>query len=182
VLLERIGRALEAGPDVAVQHRQPGAPIREFLGNAQALAKLCAEQARPLFINGRLDVALALGAHLHLPAGGPLPAEVRPYLPARWISVAVHDLTEAAAAAGASFALVSPVQRPGSKPGDVRAPLGVRGFQALTSALSCPGYALGGVTPAFLRELRPAGAAVVSAVLHADDPLEACLECLQGLG
>ncbi len=81
-LLSALERALEAGPDVAVQHRHPEAPARTFLEEARVLAALCRTRGNPLFVNGRLDVALLVGAHLHLPAYGPTVAEVRPLLPA----------------------------------------------------------------------------------------------------
>ncbi|MFP2896649.1 thiamine phosphate synthase, partial [Corallococcus sp. 4LFB] len=127
-LLTALERALEAGPEVAVQHRHPEASGRVFLEEARLLAEVC--RGRALFVNGRLDVALLVGAHLHLPASGPSPRDVRPFLPeGRLVSVAVHDAREAEAAVGADLALVSPVFAPGSKPGDTRDTLGPRGFR-----------------------------------------------------
>ncbi|WP_223753800.1 thiamine phosphate synthase [Myxococcus sp. RHSTA-1-4] len=174
-LLGALARALEAGPEVAVQHRHPEATGRRFLEEARLLADLCRERGNPLFINGRLDVALLLGAHLHLPAQGAAPEDVRPHLPSgRLISAAVHDMEEARAASGADLALVSPVFAPGSKPGDTRAQLGPDGFQALAAALPCPALALGGITPERAGDVRgAAGFAVISAVLEAEDPAAA---------
>jgi thiamine-phosphate pyrophosphorylase len=174
-LLGALARALEAGPEVAVQHRHPEATGRRFLEEARLLAGLCRERGNPLFINGRLDVALLTGAHLHLPAHGPMPGDVRPHLPAgRLVSVAVHDVEEARAARGADLALVSPVYAPGSKPGDTRPQLGPQGFEALAAALPCPALALGGITPERAPTVRgAAGFAVISAVLEAEDPAAA---------
>lgn len=174
-LLGALSRALEAGPDVAVQHRHPEATGRRFLEEARLLAGLCRERGNPLFVNGRLDVALLVGAHLHLPAQGPTPEDARPHLPAgRLVSVAVHDVAEARAARGADLALVSPVFSPGSKPGDTRATLGARGFEALAATLPCPALALGGITPERAAAVRgAAGFAVISAVLEAEDPAAA---------
>jgi thiamine-phosphate pyrophosphorylase len=171
-LLAALERALEVGPEVAVQHRHPEAPARHFLEEARLLAGLCRERGNPLFINGRLDVALLVGAHLHLPAGGLTPEDVRPHLPSgRQVSVAVHDGEEARRARGADLALVSPVFPPGSKPGDTRPTLGPEGFRTLASALSCPALALGGLTPERASQLAgAAGFAVISAVLEAEDP------------
>jgi thiamine-phosphate pyrophosphorylase len=173
-LLEALERALEAGPGVAVQHRHPEASARVFLEEARLLAALCHTRGNPLFVNGRLDVALLVGAHLHLPARGLTVEDVRPYLPAgRWVSAAVHDADEARLAQGADLALVSPVYAPGSKPGDPRPPLGPAGFQALAAALPCPALALGGVTPERAAQLTGAwGFAVISAVLEAEGPAE----------
>jgi thiamine-phosphate pyrophosphorylase len=171
-LLTALERALEAGPEVAVQHRHPEASARAFLEEARLLAALCHARGNPLFVNGRLDVALLVGAHLHLPARGLTVEDVRPHLPAgRQVSVAVHDAEEARLARGADLALVSPVYAPGSKPGDTRPPLGPEGFQALAASLPCPTLALGGVTPERAAGLPGAhGFAVISAVLEAEEP------------
>ena len=183
-LLARLERALSAGPEVAVQHRHPEAPTRRFLEEARALHALCARRGNPLFINGRLDVALLLGAHLHLPSEGLLPAEARPFLkPGTWLSLAVHGEADAEAARGADFALVSPVFPPGSKPSDIRPTLGVEGFFALAQRLPCPAYALGGVDAERAAQLRgAAGAAAITPVLNAADPERAAREILAALG
>jgi thiamine-phosphate pyrophosphorylase len=171
-LLAALERALEVGSEVAVQHRHPDAPVRLFLEEARVLAEMCRARGTPLFINGRLDVALLVGAHLHLPAGGLTPEDVRPQLPeGRWVSVAVHDEAEARAARGADLALVSPVFSPGSKPNDTRPPLGPEGFQRLAALLPCPALALGGMTAERAARLPGAhGFAVISGVLEAPEP------------
>ncbi|PTL77289.1 thiamine phosphate synthase [Vitiosangium sp. GDMCC 1.1324] len=171
-LLAALERALEVGPEVAVQHRHPEATARQFLEEARLLAGLCRARGNALFVNGRLDVALLVGAHLHLPAGGLSAGDVRPHLPeGRQVSVAVHDEREARQALGADLALVSPVFPPGSKPDDTRPTLGPEGFRRLASALPCPALALGGITPERASLLAgAAGFAVISGVLEAEDP------------
>lgn len=171
VLLAKLDAALSAGPKVAVQHRHPEAPTRAFLDEARELKALCDRHGSMLFINGRLDVALLLGAHLHVPADGLLPQDARSVLPAgRLISIAVHSVQEAGAARRADLALVSPVFRPLSKV-DYRVPLGPGGFAALASVLPCPAFALGGVTPGNARLVpSAAGFAAIGAVLHSEDP------------
>lgn len=178
-LLERIAAALTAGPGIAVQHRHPDQTDRAFYEEGLALAEVCARHRAPLFVNGRIDLALALGAHLHLPSRALRVADARPHLNARWISVAVHDAAEAQAAEGADLALVSPVFSPGSKPLDTRPFLGAEGLRDLTARLGCPAFALGGLTPERARDLAPlAGVAVISAVLRAPTPARAALEFL----
>ena len=179
--------ALEAvaalGPDVCIQHRDPGAPVRDFLERARWLASLTAHSGAQLAINGRLDVALLVDAHLHLPVDGPRAREVRPFLPAgRWITAAVHSEAELAEAAGSDAILLSPVFSPGSKPGDTRAPLGPGGFERLLRrAMPLPCYALGGMTPERLQSLaRCQGAAVQSHVLGAPDPASVARAFLSG--
>lgn len=172
----RVARALEAGPGVAVQHRHPGVGDRQFFDEATRLAEVCRAAGAPLFISRRLDVALAVGAHLHLPAYALRVADVRPHLPeGRLVSVAVHDDAEARAAASADLALVSPVFAPGSKPTDTRPTLGPDGLRRLAESLPCPAFALGGIDAARARQLSgTAGFAVVSSVLAAADPRDAC--------
>ncbi len=182
-LLAAVEQALEAGPEVAVQHRHPEAPARLFLEEARLLAELCRARGRALFVNGRLDVALLVGAHLHLPAHGLTPEDVRPHLPPeKLVSVAVHDTHQAQAARGADLALVSPVFSPGSKPGDTRPTLGPEGFRTLAALLPCPALALGGLTPERAALLEgAAGFAVISAVLEAENPTEAARAFAPGL-
>lgn len=169
LMFHRLESALGSGPAVAVQHRNPGITARLYFEQGQRLKALCDRYDAPLFASARLDVALALGCHLHLPSWALTAADVRGRMSGRWVSVAVHDAEEAARAEGADLALVSPVF---AKPGST--PLGVPGFASLAAALPCPAYALGGVTPALLAELpATAGAAVISAVLHAEDPAAA---------
>ncbi len=151
---------------VAVQHRNPGVTARVYFEQAVRLKAQCDALGAELFVSGRLDVALALGTHLHLPARAVLPADVKLD---GWVSVAVHDEAEAGRAQGADLALLSPVFETGSKPDAT--PLGPEGFARLAKLTPCPAYALGGLTPDRLALLpSAAGAAVISAVLRAEDP------------
>lgn len=171
------------GPQVAVQLRAPGVAGRRLWEDGKALLELLRPHGAALFMNGRLDVALALGAHLHLPTAELAATEVRPHLPAdHLISVAVHP-GEEARAAGADLALVSPVWSPGSKPDDTRPPLGPEGFASLAARLPCRAFALGGVTAARVASLgsQAQGVAVVSAVLEAPSPDLAARELVQAL-
>lgn len=180
-LRERLEPVLSLGPEVGIQHRHPGAADRAFLEEGRSLAALCRRSGNPLFVNGRLDVALLLAAHLHLPARGVSISDVRPHLsPGSWVSIAVHDPVEAAATDGATLALLSPVYRPGSKPADARAPLGPDGFEKLATTLSCPAFALGGISPGNAERVRgAAGFAVISSVLRASDPRAAAASLLR---
>ncbi|MBL8919759.1 MAG: thiamine phosphate synthase [Myxococcaceae bacterium] len=178
VLLRRLEAALAAGPGIAVQHRHPGVSDRLFFDEAVELAAVCGKANAPLFINSRLDVALALGAHLHCTSTSLTPREGRRLLPGRWISCAVHSADEDVD--GADLALVSPVFQPGSKPTDSRPLLGVDGYARLTSALPCPAFALGGIEPGNVADVRAPGVAVISAVLRATAPAAAAKALLAG--
>jgi thiamine-phosphate pyrophosphorylase len=182
-LLAALEQACALGAQVGVQHRHPEADTRLFLAEARRLAFLCARHQNPLFVNGRLDVALLVGAHLHLPVDGPTPAQVRPHLPAgRWLSAAVHDEAELRQAAGADLLLLSPVFRPTSKPDDVRATLGPEGYARLRALSACPSLALGGIGPDRLHLLGAVeGVAVQGAVLRAQQPAPAARALLASL-
>ncbi len=172
-LLSQLARLRKLGPRVGIQHRHPGVGGRQFLAEGRALQHLARDQNHPLFVNGRLDVALLMDAHLHLPSNSIRVKEVRAHLPpGRWVSVAVHDLDQAREADGADLALVSPVFLPFSKPDDRRPALGVTGLLSLAAALPCPAYALGGIDFASVAVLSGAapGCAVMSSVLRAPEP------------
>lgn len=185
-LVSRLESALSAvtSPgEIAVQHRHPGATGRAFYEEALVLQALCTRVNTPLFINGRLDIALALNCHLHLPASSLPVAEYVTQLPGeRWISTSVHHADELPRARGASFVLLSPVFAPKSKPHDTRAPLGLDGFNALRALTPCPVFALGGID-ASNASLLPAGCGVatVSTVLHSDDPADAVRKLLRAM-
>jgi thiamine-phosphate pyrophosphorylase len=171
-LLEALEAVCALGTEVGVQHRHPESPTRDFLQEARRLASLCGAYDNPLFVNGRLDVALLVGAHLHLPVDGPTPSEVRPHLPqGTLVSAAVHNEAELVRADGADFLLLSPVFRPSSKPSDTRPTLGREGYARLRARAKCPALALGGIGPDTLPLLGPVdGVAVQGAVLASPDP------------
>lgn len=176
--VERIQDALQAGPGIAIQHRHPAATGALFYQQALVLAAQC--PGVPLFINRRLDVALALGAHLHLPERSPAPDTFRPFLKAGWLSAAWHP--PGPPPCGADVWLVSPVFAPRSKANDSRSPLNPERFREEARVHSTPCFALGGVTADRVSQLHgAAGVAVVSEVLHAPSPREAARRILEAL-
>jgi thiamine-phosphate pyrophosphorylase len=180
LLLSRLSEALSLGPQVAVQHRHPEATGRQFFEEAKAVAELAQRFGNPLFINARLDVALLLGAHVHLRAEDPAAGQIRRHLPpGRWISRAVHSEQEAGWAREVDLALVSPVFPTRSKSMGERAALGREGFSRLAKLLPCPAFALGGVSPQNAAGLKRA--AVIGSVLHAERPKAVAAELLARL-
>jgi thiamine-phosphate pyrophosphorylase len=174
--VDRIRDALKAGPGIAIQHRHPGATDRQFYEEGLRLKEACGPA--PLFINGRLDLALALDAHLHLTDHSLFAADVRPKLGERWLSAACHP---PAAAQDVDLLLVSPVFDPLSKPAE-RAPLGVDAFHAFARTTPTPCFALGGITAERIARLRPvAGVAVIGEVMHAASPAHAAEALLRAL-
>jgi thiamine-phosphate pyrophosphorylase len=159
---------------VAVQLREKDLPARELLALAGVLRAVTAAARAELFVNDRLDVAVACRADgVHVPASGLPPEEARRLAPRLRVAVSTHDPAEVARAraAGADFAVFGPVFETPSK----RAFGPARGLEALRAAAArgLPVLALGGVTPERADTCRAAGASGVScirAVLGAPDP------------
>jgi thiamine-phosphate diphosphorylase len=135
-----------------------------------------------LFVNDRLDVALAARATgVQLGYGGLPPEAARRLDPAWWIGMSVHDLDEARAAktARADYLLVGPVYPTATHP--TRTPLGAQRFAEI-ARLGLPAIAIGGVTPERTAELKAAGAygaAAIRALWDAADPGEAAREMVR---
>ena len=138
----------------------------------------------PLFVNDRLDIALALNATGVQLGVGSLPVTAARHLrPAWWIGKSVHDLAEAdaAKAEGADYLLVGPVYATPTHPD--RAPLGLEPLRAI-ARLGLPMIAIGGVTAARAHEVKAAGAhgvAAIRALWDAEDPAAAARQMLEEL-
>jgi thiamine-phosphate pyrophosphorylase len=177
-LLDVIELALQGGVD-AVQLREKDLPARELFHLATQLRKLCADHGARLLINDRIDVALAVGADgVHLPANSFAPSDARTLLgPHALIGASAHGLAEARAAAhgGADFIIFGPIfDTPSKRP--FGPPLGLEALASAARQLALPIFAIGGMTRERGRDVRQRGAhdaAVISAVLSADDPRRA---------
>jgi thiamine-phosphate diphosphorylase len=126
--------------------------------------RLSAAPAARLFVNDRLDVALAAGAAGVQLSGSSLdPAAARGLNPGWWIGRSVHHWgeAEAASALGADYLLVGPVYATASHPD--REPLGLARLGRIVG-LGLPVIAIGGVTPERVAELRQAGVYGMAAI------------------
>lgn len=119
-----------------------------------------------LFVNDRLDVALAVPtAGVQLGHGSLPVSAARALNPLWWIGRSVHDVREAEAArlSGADYLVVGPVFATASHPG--RTPLGLKQLQAIAAAADgLPVIAIGGITAERVREVRGSGAYGVAAI------------------
>lgn len=127
-----------------------------------------------LIINDRVDVALLTNIHrVHLPGHSFSPKELRKKFPHLHAGVSVHSIEEAKAAEknGAEYVMFGHVYDTTCKPG-----LKARGVQLvkeLTSALSIPVVAIGGLTPDRIPALKHAnvkGVAVMSGIFTHHQP------------
>src|SRR2546422_4781079 len=129
--------------------------------------RLSAYPPSRLFVNDRLDIALATGAAgVQLGWGALLPGDARRLDPGWWIGKSVHDLAEAEAARteGADYLLVGPVFATPATPATPttpthpkRPPLGPGALGAI-ARLGLPVVAIGGVTPPRVRGVKEGGA------------------------
>lgn len=173
--LAGIAAAGAPGDALAVQLRErdlPGAPL---LALARELRALTAAAGAALYVNDRIDVALAAGADgVHLGGGSLTPAEVSAIAPELAVAVSAHGIADLARVAGESnvrFAVLGPIFATPSKQ-RYGPPLGL-GVLGRSLELPIPALALGGVDVQNATACRAAGAAGVAcirAVLGATDP------------
>ncbi len=150
-----------------VQIREKDLGSRDLLALARRAVRRVAPFATKVLVNGRLDVALAAGAHgVHLPSSAPPPAALRQIAPPGFlIAVSTHTVSEVCRAEreGADFVVFGPVYPTRSKPGLVDIP-GIEGLRAACSAAGIPVAALGGLTPGRMAACAAAGAAAVAGI------------------
>ena len=163
-------REAVAGGVTAVQLRLKRADAREL---AMAGRALLSAVSVPVFINDRLDVALAIGAAgVHLGPDDLPAAEARRLAPAGFaIGVSVGLEAELPNGRAADYWGIGPWRVTSTKQ-DAGTALGPQGFAALQRhAGSRPCLAIGGVRPVDVRpalEVGASGVAVVSGILGAD--------------
>jgi thiamine-phosphate pyrophosphorylase len=182
-LVDVVRAALRAGTP-AVQLRWKGGAAAEMAELARELLIETRPAGALLFVNDRMDVALAAGADgVHL-GQEDLPARSARALAAAGFLIGVSAetvaLAHAAAAAGADYVGVGPVAATGSKP-DAGAAVGVERVREIAAAVSIPVVAIGGIVASNAGAAVRAGAAgvaVISAVTRADDPGAAAGELL----
>ena len=185
-LLWVLEQALEGGVR-AVQLREKDLGGAALLELARRVKRLCDRYGAELFINDRVDVALAAdAAGVHLAATS-MPVEVARGLLGsdRKIGVSTHSPAEvhAAAEAGADFVLFGPIYPTSSKLpfGD---PQGPAALKAVTNSASVPVFAIGGIKQHHLPEIKAHGTAriaLISAISEAPDPKAAAQDMMAAL-
>ena len=179
-------QALEGGVR-AVQLREKDLGGAALLELARNVKRLCDRYGAELFINDRVDVALAAdAAGVHLAANS-MPVEVARELlgPYPKIGVSTHSVEEvrSAAEAGADFVLFGPIYPTTSKLsfGDPQGPVIV---STVTDSATVPVFAIGGIRQHHLPEIKAHGTAriaLISAISEAPDPRAATRDMLAAL-
>jgi thiamine-phosphate pyrophosphorylase len=173
-LPEAVRLALEGGVR-AVQLREKDLPVRELLSLAQELRSITREFGAKLFINDRVDVAVAVDAdgvhlgHQSMPPEGARKVVGKGML----IGVSTHNREEAkaAVAGGADFITFGPIFETHSKV-KYGAPVGIEALNNIKSGIEIPIFALGGIKSGFISQILSSGAygiSVISAILGAHD-------------
>lgn len=173
-LLDVVEEALRAGaPTIQLRDKRSGAA--ELFEAAWALRELTHEAGALLFINDRLDVALAVGADgVHLgPDDVPVGA-VRASVPRDFLIGASTDdpgVARRLAAAGADYIGCGTVYETRTKP-DAGRLIGLDGLQRVATAVAIPVIGIGGVSVELSAEVAgtsASGIAVIGAVMSAND-------------
>ncbi len=182
--LEGITDSGLGGDEVAVQLREKALATVFLTHAAQQLRRITAKAGVRLYINDRIDVAIAVDADgVHLSGTSLSPAEARAMAPAMGIGVSAHSIDEVrAAAANATFAVFGPIRDTPSK----RAYGPPLGFDALAEAarLDFPLLGLGGLDARDVTDVLAAGAhgvACIRPVMAATDPGAAVRALCQAL-
>ena len=185
-LVPLLQRVLVTGAS-AIQLRERDLSASELVTLAREVQALTVSRRSQLLINDRIDVALALeGVGVHLRSNS-LPVSVaRELLGAqRLLGISVHTVEEAvlAQSQGADYVVLGPIYETPSKQ-MFGPPLGVQTLEKACGLVRIPIIGIGGVTAERAREMRRAGAfgaAVITAILGADDIESATRELLDAV-
>jgi thiamine-phosphate pyrophosphorylase len=143
---ETLRRVLDRGVRM-IQLREKELTGRKSYELALRVREITKEYSALLFINDRVDVALAVHADgVHLPEKGIPPRVVKEIAPKLLIGYSAHSLESAlyAQEQGADFITLSPIFETSSHP--EAKPLGLLYLREVAKKVSIPIYALGGIT------------------------------------
>jgi len=185
-LLWVIEQALDAGVK-AVQLREKDLSGRDLFSLAERSHELCQAYQAALFINDRVDVALAVDAAGVQLATSSVPVTVARSLlgPKKIIGASTHSLDEATEAEknGADFVLFGPIYFTASKAA-YGAPQGLGALKKIVDNISLPVYAIGGIkaeTLVSIKNMGVRGVALISSIVSAENPKAAATEMLHQL-
>lgn len=177
-LLEQIEQALQGGVTI-LQLREKDLAEEEFIEEAIEVKKLCSKYGVPLIINDNLEVALKSGADgVHVGIEDMAVREIRQKTgPGFLIGATAKTVAQAqkAEAEGADYLGVGAVFPSPTKKNAIR--ITREQLSDITSSVSIPAVAIGGITLENMPELLGGGMcgiAVVSAVFGAENIAEAC--------
>jgi thiamine-phosphate pyrophosphorylase len=169
---------LEAGARI-LQFRHKGFFSRQVYEEAELIASLCRDAAALFVINDRADIAMLLGAGLHLGQDDLPPADARKIMPGdRIIGFSTHNAEQLRAGDRESvdYLAIGPIFATGSKqnPDPV---VGIEGLRTLRPLTKKPLVAIGGITRKTARSVLEAGADSVAIIgdLYPQPPTKASI-------
>ena len=172
----------------AIQLRDKEASARDLLAAARGLRELTRRHSALLFVNDRLDVALAAhadGTHLG-PDDLPIAAARAIAPPGFLIGCSADDPADAARAEaeGADYIGCGAVFATATKDEAAHERIGTARLDQVARAVSIPVVAIGGIDAANVAQVartRAAGVAVVRALMRAAEPGEEARKLLEGM-
>ena len=169
----------------AVQLREKDLGPRDLLNMAYMMRDLTKQYNARLFINDRVDIALAVGADgVHLGQNSMSACPVRKISGNKLlIGVSTHGIDEAIEAEkdGADFITLGPIYQTPSKL-KYGNPIGIDTLRKVKSKVSIPVLAIGGIKVDKVKEVTEVGAdgiAVISAILTAENIKETTEEFMR---
>ncbi len=169
-LLPVIASALAAGIEM-IQIREKDLSTRELLALVERVLALPNPAGTQIFINDRVDVAIASGTRcVHLPGNSIAPRRILTSVPPPFqIGVSCHSVEDVRRAEeeSATFAVFGPIFTTGSKQ-----PLGLAALREAASAVHIPVLALGGISGSRIRECMDQGAAGIAGIGLFQGPLQ----------
>lgn len=180
-LPQAVRLAIEGGVR-AIQLREKDLPVRDLLDLARELRKITRGSGASLFINDRVDIAVAVDADgVHLGQKSMPPKAARRVLGReKLIGVSTHTIVEAkeAEAGGADFITFGPVFFTPSK-ACFGAAVGLECLKSTKKSVSIPIFGLGGIKSGEINQVLQYGAdgvSMISAIFGADDIRKAAEE------
>ena len=188
-LVDVVKSALDGGVRL-IQLREKELSGKELFNLAKELRTLTNQYKARLFINDRLDIAMAVGADgVHLGRESMSVRDVKravhPGESPLIVGVSTHSIQEAleAESDGADFITFGPVYHTLSK-AKYGEPVGIERLKEAAETVKIPVFALGGIKTENIAELKSAGAygvAVISAIMAAVDVKTAAEDILKHL-
>ncbi|WP_170270197.1 thiamine phosphate synthase [Heliorestis acidaminivorans] len=179
-LVSKVKSALAGGCDI-VQLREKNIDSATYYHRALLLREVTREAGKKLFINDRLDIAMAVEADgVHLGQEDLPLSQARKLWPKGLIGITVRDATMARKAelAGADYVGAGPVFAPFSKQLADK-PMGYEGLQEIRNHVRIPVFAIGGFDATNIEGLKTTGiqgVATIAALFAQDDPQKNAVE------
>ena len=162
--LQTLEQALKHGVDL-VQLRAPDLSASDYVSLARAAIAICHRQGARIILNTEPEVARDVGADgVHLSNARLLCISSRPLSEDFLVGASCHDEIglRMASACGLDYVVLGPVQATPSHP--QAKPLGWDGFKRLASCSTLPVYAIGGMLPEYLQQIRDLGGHGIAAM------------------